>query len=428
MPRKRSNQTQQSNDSKSSVGDAKTKNRYNLFAALADDETNEVEENTDVEQTDDEVAADNQTHNEQHNDTNINKGGIEQPVDDDDGFVPAHKGKKNKNKDKDKVNYPAPVSNSDRTDLKRVVKIIKDGPEHPARTVHQEHNSSRRTTSIDKDDVIDADLNKTRNETHNETHNETRYRQGSQNTSDDSGDTQRKLYVPPTIGESEWQMSGGRRRREKDRQEPEVDEKEVDNLEYYNPAIKYPGDDMKLNSSWTVWIHENDNPNWDLKSYQDIYTINSIGSMWRFLSVFDNLNKNVRQYFIMRDGITPIWEDNNNKQGAICSIMIDNMNRGNRYNRGDLGVDAFAAMCILVMNESFVKNNGDINGLCYSIKSKSVLIKIWVKDYKNNEKFNDKLPFTFLKTLESMLDNRGYTRSSNRSMISVQTKPIKPNY
>lgn len=260
----------------------------------------------------------------------------------------------------------------------------------------------------------------------------------------------KNLYVAPLVDQEWSQVNGSTNRRKKDRGdrrdkfdkdqkgEPIINEEtdSVVEFEYYDPTVKLPGDDMKLNSSWTVWIHENDNQKWDLASYESIFHISSIGDMSRFLSIFDNLNKNVRQYFIMRDGITPIWEDNNNKHGAICSIMIDNTSkngRGNRNGKYDLGVDAFTAMCILVMNESFVKNNGDINGLCYSIKSRSVLIKLWVKDFKLNEKFETKLPYTFLKTLETLItsmDSRsgGYQRSNNRSLISVQTKPIKPNY
>jgi len=261
-------------------------------------------------------------------------------------------------------------------------------------------------------------------------------------------------YVPPTVSENltkGW-ISGNTRRRRgrddhdmstpKDGSDGTVSAKTVlvkkdivkkdDELEYYDHTAKLKGDDMKLNTTWNVWIHENSNPNWDIKSYTSICSIDSIGSMWRFLSVLDNLDKNVRQYYIMRDGITPIWEDNNNKQGAICSIMVDNMSRS-RYNKGDIGVDAFSAICILVMNESFVKNNLDINGLCYSIKSRSVLIKLWVKDYESNKNFMDKLPITILKSLDtiiSTIENKGNYGKSNggKSRISVQVKQIKPNY
>ena len=202
-------------------------------------------------------------------------------------------------------------------------------------------------------------------------------------------------------------------------------------ITFYNPNEKLLGDDMRLNTSWNVWIHENSNPDWDLDSYKSIYEINSVGSMWRFLYVLDNLDKNVRQYYIMRKGITPIWEDNNNKQGAICSIMINNINKSSTHTLGDIGVDAFAAICILVINESFVKNSQIINGLCYSIKSRSVLIKLWIKNFELNKQFREMLPIPILKNLDVILNNiDGNTgsKSNGKTKISVQLKPIKPDY
>ena len=193
---------------------------------------------------------------------------------------------------------------------------------------------------------------------------------------------------------------------------------------------------MKLNTKWVVWTHENENQDWSLASYTNIYEYDSIGSMWRFLWNLENLNKNDRQYYIMREGITPIWEDNNNKKGAICSIMIDNMNRNARHSRGDLGVDTFIAFCILINNESFVKNNEDINGLCYSIKSRSVLIKLWIRDHESNKNFIDKLPISLLKSIETIItkieekNNHNYNNyiKSNRPKVSVQIREIKPTY
>lgn len=259
----------------------------------------------------------------------------------------------------------------------------------------------------------------------------------------DSDSNATSLYVPPNVSDS-WSSAQYNRRRKNnkydrykdsdqyDYNDDEIDRKDYPMLDFYDPTKKMPGDDLKLNSSWNVWIHDNDNDDWSLDSYTSIYTIDSIGSMWRFLSVFDNLDKNVRQYYIMRNGITPIWEDNNNKHGAICSIMIDNVSKSNRIaqSKGDLGVDAFSSICILVMNESFVRRNQDINGLCYSIKSRSVLIKLWVKDYESNKKYGEKLPITILKSFDSVISNmegRGIT-IGGKSRISVQTKQIKPNY
>jgi len=199
-------------------------------------------------------------------------------------------------------------------------------------------------------------------------------------------------------------------------------------LAYYNDESELPGDSMKLNSKWTIWIHDNEDTDWSVGSYKAIYQIDSIGKMWRFLNVFENLNKTMHQYYIMREGITPIWEDNNNKDGGICSIMMENSNRSSKNFSGDICVDTFISILCLVMNETFVVNNMDINGLCYSVKQKNALIKLWVKNYSTNKNFIDKLPISLLHTVSNILDNGQRPSKFNRSKISIQIKQIVPLY
>lgn len=200
-------------------------------------------------------------------------------------------------------------------------------------------------------------------------------------------------------------------------------------LEYYNQTTT-PGDNMELSSTWTVWTHDNKNDDWSVESYEPIYKISNIGEMWRFLNVFGNLNNTDYQYFIMRNGIMPIWEDNNNRDGCICSIMLECTNRAYKHVYNEICIDAFIAFSCLVFNESFVSNNLDINGLCYSSKQRNVLIKFWVKNHENNKNFNDKLPIKLLTYLSDTIDAecKGHSGKQTESKISVQIKPIVPVY
>jgi hypothetical protein len=452
---------QQGNDSKSLQIDREP-NRYNVFAALDDDDSDDHDPVVKKDNNGKSIKQSNQTidnsddvESKKGNKNDINKI----PRSDDDGFqVATYKGKKkNKNSPENKrrnIDFSKVVKPQNKTNQMKTIskKIQKDTPVVPLeRTLVPSARPVNKTKAITKSEPeVDSDL-----ELESKTNSKIdKNVNGTEDIADEIDiekiDKPKKkgLYVPPSIpgmampssgtSDSGWNQVNNRKKKDKfgqdKRGKDQGDDDDIETTEefpYYNPLVKLPGDDMRLNSLWTVWVHENENQNWDLASYESIFQINSIGNMWRFLNVFANLNKNVRQYFIMRDGITPIWEDNNNKHGAICSIMIDNTNRGGRHGRHDLGVDAFTAMCILVLNESFVKNNHDINGLCYSIKSRSVLIKLWVRDFKINEKFETKLPYTFLKTLEALIiniDGRGYQRNNGKSLISVQTKPIKPNY
>ncbi|VBB18348.1 translation initiation factor eIF-4E [Yasminevirus sp. GU-2018] len=458
MPSKKNKTTQESSSQKAS-NEIVPINRFNLLGEEVEEDDlvvtaprktradNVDRENGDGDNVDDD-GDDGFTTVKSKNKNNKSRAQPTKPLVDDDGFqTVAHRARPKK----ESVEKKRPTKSE-----KPVEKATKprEGPSRPffktdaVKSTKRVDNESETNESVDTESL---DNEKSANHSHTDAHSESNDEVETADASNSSEvsverpvsrsveqpvvslerrATSGKKYVPPSVSESGWSTIGPKRRR--DRVEKNDDEEAGDAITFYNPSEKLPGDDMRLNTCWDVWIHENSNPDWSLGSYKSIYEINSVGSMWRFLHVLDNLDKNVRQYYIMRKGITPIWEDNNNKQGAICSIMIDNMNRSSTHARGDLGVDAFSAICILVLNESFVKNNQVINGLCYSIKSRSVLIKLWIKDYESNKTFRETLPMPILKNLDIILSNmdngKGYSRSNGKSKISVQLKPIKPNY
>jgi hypothetical protein len=333
---------------------------------------------------------------------------------------------------------PSPNSSNDRSEMNETLR---------ANTRNENNNFRTNNNNNNNNNTRDAENNRTNDKFSTKTL-EPMIASSAIRSVDDSN-----IYVPPVSqnttrafqhnndeynNEERWDTVSRKKRDRGDRRENRDDNDNNDitsedvTIKTHDSSVALKGDDMKLNSTWVVWIHDNDNLNWSLDSYEEILRIDSVGAMLRFLSTFDNLDKNIRQYYIMRNGITPIWEDNNNKNGAICSILIENINRYSKHAKGDLGVVAFAAMCILVMNESFVKNNMDINGLNYSIKSRSVLIKFWVKNYETNKNFIDKLPKAILVAIDSIistLDNRSYdSRGNGKPPISVQIKQIKPDY
>ena len=144
------------------------------------------------------------------------------------------------------------------------------------------------------------------------------------------------------------------------------------------------GNNLFLNSPWTVWIHKSDCNIWTEDSYTNIYVINSIGSFWRFFNNFHRLDKVTNQLFIMRNKVKPIWEDNIFRHGGMLSVKL---NTFSRQGRGDVDLMAMcsAAMCcisLLIMNETLIPNTmKEIHGISYTVKPSSVLIKIWCRDY-----------------------------------------------
>ena len=127
----------------------------------------------------------------------------------------------------------------------------------------------------------------------------------------------------------------------------------------------------------------------------------------------------------MREEIAPIWEDVNNKFGGICSIKIDSIQRGMKT---DLSTESFATICMLIMNETLVQNNKNINGISYSVKKRASLVKIWTKTYDETKDFTKELPVTLINKFNQELQRQSKSVLNNDGKISIQYKQIKPEY
>ncbi len=237
-------------------------------------------------------------------------------------------------------------------------------------------------------------------------------------------DSQSLLNLPSDVKLSEFLPTQNKPKREK---HTKYDDKVLENKEIYDETKDYGdiGNELKLNSYWTVWVHKSDNQDWTLQSYQKRYVINSIGSFWRFFNNFQFYDCYKNQLFIMRGEIAPIWEDVNNKFGGICSIKVDSTQRGFKT---DISTEIFISICMLVMNETFLMNNEDINGISYNVKKRGILIKLWTKTHHKDNKFIDDLPKPLFNKFNSELQKQLNGILGDNYKMSIQYKQIKPEY
>ena len=69
---------------------------------------------------------------------------------------------------------------------------------------------------------------------------------------------------------------------------------------------------MELNNKWILWSHELNNTNWEKNSYKKLYELNNL---YDLKIINDFISKDLFNYnmiFMMKDGIFPTWEDQNN--------------------------------------------------------------------------------------------------------------------
>jgi translation initiation factor 4E len=131
---------------------------------------------------------------------------------------------------------------------------------------------------------------------------------------------------------------------------------------------------QKLPINWSIWYHQ-EKDNWKLSGYKKMYDIKTPKDFWK---LYNNWNKikgvNYKHYFIIRENVTPIWEDTANINGGCWSFKISEEMAPKLWE--DLSI-------YLVCNQ--ITQNDDIIGLSLCLKkNNNTVIKIWNKDSKKN--------------------------------------------
>ena len=136
--------------------------------------------------------------------------------------------------------------------------------------------------------------------------------------------------------------------------------------------IKY----RPLSDKWTLWAHLPHDIDWSINSYKKIHTSMYLEELITLIeSLPDILIKNCMLFF-MRDGIKPLWEEPQNRNGGCFSYKVIDKNISFTWKN----------LCYIVSGQSISKNKGfveKLNGITISPKKKFCIIKIWMSDCDN---------------------------------------------
>jgi len=127
-----------------------------------------------------------------------------------------------------------------------------------------------------------------------------------------------------------------------------------------------------LLGKWDLYFHLPQDKRWDIKSYDTIAT--DIGSAERAIIINESLPEKVVKYcmlFIMRKGVTPMWEDPANCNGGCFSFKVSNKAVHAVWK------ELFYAVCgeTLFLNKS---HNKILTGITISPKRNFCVIKVWL--------------------------------------------------
>jgi hypothetical protein len=134
----------------------------------------------------------------------------------------------------------------------------------------------------------------------------------------------------------------------------------------------------KLRYKWNLWAHLPQDPDWTVKSYKKIYQFKTVEEAIAITeSLPADLVKNC-MLFIMRDGVTPMWEDPKNRNGGCFSYKVSNKNV----------FEVWRDLTYVLIGESISTNSIFVNcvtGITISPKKNFCIVKIWMTncDHQN---------------------------------------------
>jgi hypothetical protein len=127
-----------------------------------------------------------------------------------------------------------------------------------------------------------------------------------------------------------------------------------------------------LLGKWDLYYHLPHDKNWELSSYTVI--MNSIDSAEKVILLNETITENVVKncmLFVMRNGITPMWEDPKNRSGGCFSYKVINKQVH----------EVWKNLLFLLCGETLSveqKLSKHINGITISPKKNFCIIKIWL--------------------------------------------------
>jgi len=136
-----------------------------------------------------------------------------------------------------------------------------------------------------------------------------------------------------------------------------------------------------LNDKWVLYHHLPCEKDWTMSGYTTI--CDEIDSIEKVKSIYSSLTENIVKFsmlFFMRDAVTPLWEDENNKNGGCFSYKVINKHV----------MQVWRDMMYLTSGETLGLNkkyNENINGITISPKKNFCIIKIWLKspEYQDSQ-------------------------------------------
>ena len=137
----------------------------------------------------------------------------------------------------------------------------------------------------------------------------------------------------------------------------------------------------KIKNKWVLWAHLPQDPDWTFKSYKKVYEFKTLEDAIVITDITPDPLIKSSMLFVMKEGITPMWEDPKNRNGGCFSYKVSNKNV----------CEVWKEINYVLVGETISPEVSFVNcvtGITISPKKNFCIIKIWMTncDYQNPAK------------------------------------------
>ena len=131
-------------------------------------------------------------------------------------------------------------------------------------------------------------------------------------------------------------------------------------------------ENFNLKNRWTLWFHKVNDNNWKIESYSKVFEITTYYELLFIKKELENITSGM--FFLMKNDIVPIFEDENNVNGGYWSLRIT------KKDSFDYWEKILFYICIdqLTIDDKY---ENMINGVSVSPKINNCIFKIWNSNY-----------------------------------------------
>jgi hypothetical protein len=132
----------------------------------------------------------------------------------------------------------------------------------------------------------------------------------------------------------------------------------------------------KLNVRWNLWAHLPQDSDWTVKSYKLVYSFKTLEDAIAMTETTPDPLIKACMLFVMREGVSPMWEDPKNRNGGSFSYKVSNKNV----------CEVWRELNYVLVGDTISNNSSFVNcvtGITISPKKNFCIIKIWMTNCDN---------------------------------------------